>query len=259
VTIADNSVWVAPSSVVIAGEATFTANGVAVAGVGTDFVVDLGAGDWIESGGHVGKVSVITNATSLTLTSGWLGPSSVNPAAFRRIRPNNPAVANTVGVWLTYLDRATITGNQIFAFLTATEKTATIDNLRYSTITGNSFFTNDETIAAPITLGTISISTLSNNNFLGIASNTSFAAGMASGNLFRTASTFNGHAITTTQVWGFDGGVFWRQGTAAPGVGETWAQGDYVRNTTPAGATPTVQWVCTVGGNPATFVALVAN
>jgi hypothetical protein len=46
--------------------------------------------------------------------------------------------------------------------------------------------------------------------------------------------------------------------TAAPTTG-TYAQGDYIRNTAPAGATPTLGWVCTVAGTPGTWVALVAN
>ena len=45
---------------------------------------------------------------------------------------------------------------------------------------------------------------------------------------------------------------------AAPTTG-TWSQGDYVRNRTPSGATPTLGWVCTVSGTPGTWVAVVAN
>jgi hypothetical protein len=43
--------------------------------------------------------------------------------------------------------------------------------------------------------------------------------------------------------------------TAAPTTG-TYAQGDFVKNSAPSGATPTYGWICTVGGTPGTWVAL---
>lgn len=48
------------------------------------------------------------------------------------------------------------------------------------------------------------------------------------------------------------------QGASAP-TGGTYAQGDIVWNMLPSGATPTVGWICTVGGTPGTWVAIVAN
>jgi hypothetical protein len=45
---------------------------------------------------------------------------------------------------------------------------------------------------------------------------------------------------------------------AAPTTG-TFANGDFVRNKTPSGATPTFGWICTASGTPGTWVALVAN
>ncbi len=45
---------------------------------------------------------------------------------------------------------------------------------------------------------------------------------------------------------------------AAPTTG-TFNQGDFVRNKTPSGATPTFGWICTAAGTPGTWVALVAN
>lgn len=46
--------------------------------------------------------------------------------------------------------------------------------------------------------------------------------------------------------------------TAAPTTG-TFAQGDFIRNKTPSGATPVVGWICTASGTPGTWVALTAN
>jgi hypothetical protein len=43
--------------------------------------------------------------------------------------------------------------------------------------------------------------------------------------------------------------------TAAPTTG-TYAQGDFVKNSAPSGATPTYGWICTAGGTPGTWVAL---
>jgi hypothetical protein len=45
---------------------------------------------------------------------------------------------------------------------------------------------------------------------------------------------------------------------AAPTTG-TFAQGDFIRNKTPSGATPVFGWICTVSGTPGTWVALTAN
>lgn len=49
--------------------------------------------------------------------------------------------------------------------------------------------------------------------------------------------------------------AFTNAGLAAPTTG-TWAQGDYIRNRSPSGATPTLGWICTVGGTPGTWVAV---
>ena len=46
--------------------------------------------------------------------------------------------------------------------------------------------------------------------------------------------------------------------TAVPTSG-TYQQGDFVKNSAPTGATPTIGWVCTVGGTPGTFVAVTAG
>lgn len=46
--------------------------------------------------------------------------------------------------------------------------------------------------------------------------------------------------------------------TAAPTTG-TWAQGDYIRNSTPSGATPTIGWICTASGTPGTWVAVAVG
>jgi hypothetical protein len=46
--------------------------------------------------------------------------------------------------------------------------------------------------------------------------------------------------------------------TAAPTTG-TYAQGDFIRNSTPSGATPVFGWICTASGTPGTWVALTAN
>ena len=45
---------------------------------------------------------------------------------------------------------------------------------------------------------------------------------------------------------------------AAPTTG-TFAQGDFIRNKTPSGATPVFGWICTASGTPGTWVALTAN
>jgi hypothetical protein len=45
---------------------------------------------------------------------------------------------------------------------------------------------------------------------------------------------------------------------AAPTTG-TFAQGDFIRNATPSGATPVFGWICTASGTPGTWVALTAN
>lgn len=46
--------------------------------------------------------------------------------------------------------------------------------------------------------------------------------------------------------------------TAAPAAG-TWAQGDFVRNSQPSGASPVFGWICTAGGTPGTWVAVVGG
>lgn len=43
--------------------------------------------------------------------------------------------------------------------------------------------------------------------------------------------------------------------TSAPSTG-THQQGDFVKNLTPSGATPTLGWICTAAGTPGTFVAV---
>lgn len=45
---------------------------------------------------------------------------------------------------------------------------------------------------------------------------------------------------------------------AAPTTG-TWAQGDFIKNSAPSGATPTMGWVCTAGGTPGTWVAVATG
>jgi hypothetical protein len=49
--------------------------------------------------------------------------------------------------------------------------------------------------------------------------------------------------------------AFHTSGTAAPTTG-TWQQGDFHKNTAPAGASPTTGWICTVSGTPGTWVAV---
>jgi hypothetical protein len=39
----------------------------------------------------------------------------------------------------------------------------------------------------------------------------------------------------------------------------TYAQGDFVKNSAPTGSSPTIGWVCTVGGTPGTFVAVTVG
>jgi len=65
----------------------------------------------------------------------------------------------------------------------------------------------------------------------------------------------------TQQVNGLsDGSVFTVHSAriAAPTTG-TFAQGDFIRNKTPSGATPVFGWICTASGTPGTWVALTAN
>lgn len=46
--------------------------------------------------------------------------------------------------------------------------------------------------------------------------------------------------------------------TAAPTAG-SWKQGDFIKNTTPTGATPTIGWICTASGTPGTWVAVTVG
>lgn len=46
--------------------------------------------------------------------------------------------------------------------------------------------------------------------------------------------------------------------TAAPTTG-LYQQGDFVKNSAPTGATPILGWVCTVAGEPGTFVAVTVG
>ena len=77
------------------------------------------------------------------------------------------------------------------------------------------------------------------------------------------ASSFRPHTLnekweTAKAPFTVIGGKIHYSGTAAPTTG-TWAQGDFVWNTAPSGATPTIGWSCTVAGTPGTWVAVVAN
>ena len=49
-----------------------------------------------------------------------------------------------------------------------------------------------------------------------------------------------------------------QNGTAAP-TSQSWKQGDFIKNSAPAGATPTIGWICTVSGTPGTWVAVTVG
>lgn len=50
----------------------------------------------------------------------------------------------------------------------------------------------------------------------------------------------------------------YQNGTAAP-TSQSWKQGDFIKNSAPAGATPTIGWICTVSGTPGTWVAVAVG
>ncbi|MFE7720096.1 hypothetical protein ACFU44_13765 [Nocardia rhizosphaerihabitans] len=71
------------------GTATFSNASAAVAGIGTAFLTELAVGDILKTaGGQFGRVEVITNNTSLTLTMPW-GYATETGVTFKVIEPNS--------------------------------------------------------------------------------------------------------------------------------------------------------------------------
>lgn len=71
------------------------------------------------------------------------------------------------------------------------------------------------------------------------------------------ADIIRGHAQLINGL--SDGSIDASQSVLTSPTTGTWKQGDFLKNTEPTGATPTIGWICTASGTPGTWVAVTVG